>query len=214
MTSAVTKTVVSPELISKARTLLAQAKTLTEVLHVRSMAKAYEQYAKAALHSRKVAQEAAEIRLRSERKAGDFLKASRETGLRAGQGGDRAKSHDVILLRDLDVTGKQSSRWQAIAQVPEEVFESYIEERRKSELDELTTSGLMTQAKFHRKAEAGEQLRQAPPPLPDGPFQVIVIDPPWPYSQRRPTNDSRGYPAYSGMTLEEIEALPVASKAA
>jgi len=207
----------SPDLIKRAKDLLAKAGTLQEVLDVRSKAKAYEQYFRAALHSRVLAQDAAEIRLRSERKAGLLLAESKATGLRdAGRGGDRKSPlRDVsVILPDLGVSHIQSHRWQTIANIPEPVFEKYIEKARQSELDELTTSHLMTIAKFQRKDEQAEEIRKAPPVLPEGPFSVIVADPPWPYSQRRPTNDSRGYPSYSGMTMEDIEDLPVEDLAA
>jgi N6-adenosine-specific RNA methylase IME4 len=185
---------------------------LGEVLKIRNFAGAAEKYFRAAGHSREVAKEAAEIRLRAERKAGEILDQMKQRGERAGKGRPENKcdaaSH--LTLPDLGVHKKQASRWQQIAAVPAPVFENYIEERNKRDLDELTTSGLMTIAKFNGKHAKGDELRKAPPPLPTGPFGVVVADPPWPYSERRPTNDSRGYPAYSGMSLEEIEALPVA----
>src|SRR5262245_50743385 len=147
--TAVTKTVVSPEIISKSRMLLAEAKTLDEVLQVRNVARAAQQYFKAAGHSRRIAQEAAEIRLRAERKAGEILVETKERGERASasKGRPEKESH-VVTLSDLDITKMQSSRWQAIASVPEPVFEKYIEKGRASELDELTSSHLFTLAKF------------------------------------------------------------------
>lgn len=198
--------------------MLVQAQSLDKVLHVRGIASGYEKFFKAAGHSRGLAQEAAEVRLRAERKAGEILIVTAETGERdAGRGGDRKSPlHDARVksqLSDLGISYTQSHRWQQIARIPEKQFEKYIEERMKSPLDELTTSGLMTEAKFAAKHEKGDLIRQEPQPLPTGPFRVIVADPPWAYAERRPTNDSRGYPGYSGMTIEEICALPVAGLA-
>jgi len=207
----------SPDLLNRARSLLSQAQTLGEVLNVRNISLAAQHYFKAAEHSRQMAQDAAELRLRAERKAGQMLEQMAERGERAsGHGGDRKSSCTLQLdqLADLGIEKTQSHRWQQIASVPEPVFEKYIEEGRKSELNELTSSNLFTIAKFYRKAEQAEEIRKAPTPMPDGPFAVIVADPPWPYSQRRPTYDSRGYPAYSSMTIEEITAMPIAERAA
>jgi N6-adenosine-specific RNA methylase IME4 len=217
-TGIVPVTASSPELLSQARELLERAQSLEEVLHIRNGAKAAEQYFKAAEHSREMAKEAAEIRLRSERKAGQMLARMKETGEREGQGGDRkSNSQDgsLISLADLHISYNQSSRYQDIAAEPDELFEGYIEQAHKHEFHEMTTSGLRTYCKFYRKAEQAEAIRRQPQPLPTGPFHVIVVDPPWPYAMRRPTiNDSRGYPEYSGMSLEEINALPVSDLAA
>ena len=59
-----------------------------------------------------------------------------------------------------------------------------------------------------------DALREAPPPLPTGPFQVIVADPPWHYESRQGDATHRGAPPYPTMTLEEIWALPVPDIAA
>lgn len=207
-----------PAWIEKTRELLANAKTLDEVLHVRDSAKAAQTYFQAAKDTRGHAKIAAEIRLRAERKAGWILIETREKGQRRGQGGDqKSKLHDVSLIADLAklrIEPVQSHRWQQIARVPEELFEEYIAEALMNLMHELTTSGLTTAAKFHQREETAETLRADPAPLPEGPYRVIVADPPWPYAERRPTiNDSRGYPAYSGMTMDEIRALPVGNLA-
>lgn len=47
-----------------------------------------------------------------------------------------------------------------------------------------------------------KELDAAPPPLPTGPFQVIVVDPPWRYA----TGNDLPYPT---MTIEQIKAMPV-----
>jgi N6-adenosine-specific RNA methylase IME4 len=209
----------SPALISKARALLAKAETLDQVMNVRALAKAGEEYFrdfKTAIYSRKLAKEAAEIRLRAERKAGQILRQMAERGERAGRGGD--DNHRAMLqtatLPDLGIERTQSHRWQEIGVIAEPLFEAYIAEAHAKETHEMTTSGLRTLAKFDRKREQAEEISEEPEPLPRGPFRVIVVDPPWPYALRRPTvNDSRGYPEYAAMTLEEIQALPIAESA-
>jgi hypothetical protein len=71
-----------------------------------------------------MAQEAAEIRLRAERKAGQVLILMAVKGERdAGRGGDRkSPTHDEpVILADLGVERNQATRWQEIARVPEEL---------------------------------------------------------------------------------------------
>ena len=202
----------SPELLTRARGLLEKAQTLPEILNIRNMAGAAEKYFRAAVHTRAMAFEAAEIRLRAERKAGQVLMEMKERGERdAGSGGDRtARSHHatVLHLADLDINKSQSSRWQEIASVPDPLFEQYIQEGHQRENHELTTAGLKAVAKIERKDEQIEAIRRTPP-LPQGPFSVIVIDPPWPYAVRARDGTHRAGNPYPDMSLTEIKALPV-----
>jgi hypothetical protein len=46
---------------------------------------------------------------------------------------------------------------------------------------------------------------------PDGPFRVIIVDPPWAYNKRAEDPTHRGVTPYSGMAAEEIKALPVSN---
>jgi N6-adenosine-specific RNA methylase IME4 len=61
--------------------------------------------------------------------------------------------------------------------------------------------------------KAAEQIAAEPPPLPTGPFRVIVADPPWRYSARPDDPTHRAANPYPTMTVEEISALDVASRA-
>jgi N6-adenosine-specific RNA methylase IME4 len=66
--------------------------------------------------------------------------------------------------------------------------------------------------KFVRQKQA-EEIAKEPPPLPVGPFRVIVIDPPWTYENRAEDTSHRAANPYPSMTREEIMALPVADRA-
>ena len=61
--------------------------------------------------------------------------------------------------------------------------------------------------------QTAEAIRDEPPPLPDGPFRVIVADPPWRYDNRQQDVTQRGAVPYPSMTLEEIMDLDVGSHA-
>jgi N6-adenosine-specific RNA methylase IME4 len=64
-------------------------------------------------------------------------------------------------------------------------------------------------------AKQAELIRTEPPPLPgNGPYRVIVVDPPWPYGPRSEDDPSkRGVRPYPTMSIAEICALPVVSVA-
>lgn len=65
-----------------------------------------------------------------------------------------------------------------------------------------------------RIKQAAAQIAAEPPPLPQGPFRVIVADPPWQYEKHRLDPSQRGATPYPTMTLDAIKALPVADMAA
>ncbi len=64
-----------------------------------------------------------------------------------------------------------------------------------------------------RKASLAVKLRSVPMPSPNGPFRVIVVDPPWQYDKRKADITHRGRNPYPDMTIEEICALPVGALA-
>jgi N6-adenosine-specific RNA methylase IME4 len=192
--------------------LLKEAKTLTEVLAIHSMAKTAQHYFEYVVHAEGAAQHASEVRLRAERRAGEMLIEMAEKGERPL--GRKKESHDVTLSA-LDVTRMQSSRWQQIAAVPEELFEAYIAERRETESRKLIDqAGLLAIAKAQQKAAVAELIRNEPEPLPDGPYRVIVADPPWRYEKRSGDETHRSRVPYPDMSIEEIRDLPVGSRAA
>ncbi len=116
---------------------------------------------------------ATEIKLRAERRAGEIL---RETPKQHGsllQGNvllPRTDMRSARQLKELGVSQQESSRWQRIAKYSEEKFEIYIEHAQR-----LTQSAIL---------HAEQRLSTTPArplPMPNGKFNVIYADPPWPY---------------------------------
>lgn len=79
---------------------------------------------------------------------------------------------------------------------------------------ELTIQEARAALKAKKKAEIAEQIRKEPTPLPEGPYRVIVADPPWPYSNRADDNTHRARNPYPDATIEWMRDLPVAGRAA
>ena len=90
-------------------------------MKIRDQAEAARHYVKAAKMTTAMANRCAEIRIRAERKAGEMIRANPQIR----QGGDRkSKYHDDTLkLDDLGISKLQSSRWQKLANIPEETIE-------------------------------------------------------------------------------------------
>ena len=87
----------------------------------------------------------AEIKLRAERRCGELL-----ADMEKRDGGDaqRTRSQRVTesevppRLADMGISRMQSSRWQAIAAVPEAIFEEHVA-AVKAEAAELTSAGML-----------------------------------------------------------------------
>jgi N6-adenosine-specific RNA methylase IME4 len=60
-------------------------------------------------------------------------------------------------------------------------------------------------------ARESEKIRQEPQPLPQGPFRVGVVDPPWEYQDESYSLFRTNVTPYPVMTVEEIMALPIPS---
>ena len=77
----------------------------------------------------------AEIKIRTERKAGELIPDQITTG------GSGPKSHDATL-KGLGIEHNQSVRWQSVAAIPEEAIEDHIKEVYEFK-DELTTADFL-----------------------------------------------------------------------
>ena len=119
---------------------LAEAKTTDEVLHIRDKAEGMRAYAKMA-KNREMEMDAAEIRMRAERRLGEMIVAQKETeGLH--QGGNPREADAGLLLSHADKVSvkskptlaevgidlKLSSKAQKLAAVPEDEFEGMLGE--------------------------------------------------------------------------------------
>jgi hypothetical protein len=88
---------------------------------------------------------ATEIKVRAERRAGELLRASAESGERKGKGQSKEMSKAATLL-DLGITRDQSSRWQQVASIPAKHFEAAVQ-MAKNTAGEVTTAFLLREAK-------------------------------------------------------------------
>lgn len=142
--------------ISKARRALAKAKTLDDVLQIRDQAEAVRVYVKAASEGLETQNEAAEIKLTAERKAGEILaRMEKDCGGRPA----RNRSHDASgfsSLKELGIKKDQSSRWQKQATVPEDVFAKHVAECNEQGKELTQSSVLKLAGAGHVSQSTGE----------------------------------------------------------
>jgi hypothetical protein len=99
----------------------------------------------------------AEQKLRTQRILGELVKSGQANGelIKGDSGynqrGGHSSQEGPKTLNDVGLTAKQSHTFQQIADIPEETFEKFIEEKKQAVNDavkELTTSGLGTACKI------------------------------------------------------------------
>lgn len=126
---------------------IAEAHQVDEVKDLRDKALALEAYARQAKNL-DAERKACEIRLRAERRCGELLREQAASGGRATRGGDRDSNvvRDDIrnqpTLADLGITRDQSSKWQKLAGVDEDEFESALGDPN----EKPTTAGILRKA--------------------------------------------------------------------
>jgi hypothetical protein len=154
-----------------ARTALAECQRVDEVKDIRDKAQAMAAYARQAQDSELI-QYATEIKVRAERRCGELLRIAKESGELAPHGGDRKSESrsQPTNLKDVGISGDQSSRWQQLASMSEEHFETAVA-TAKDTAGQVTTAFMLREAqkaKPQGKAKTGpkaeairEELRAA-----------------------------------------------------
>lgn len=140
----------------QARRELALATNIDEVKDIRDKAEALRQYLRQAGQGLEMQNQCAEIKIRAEVRAGELLAETVEPGRPS------KRSHDATILPE-GISKTQSSRWQAMAGIPEGVREQHIAEV-KAEGGELTSAGLIRWAmglKKESKRRSAQAKRKA-----------------------------------------------------
>ena len=101
----------------------------------------------------------------------------------------------------IGISGRQ---WEKLNEIMESGDEKLIE-------DAVRTGRVNGVHKRLKIKEAAKQIASEPPPLPKGPFRVIVVDSPWEYYKRSHDSSHRGSNPYPSMSLKEIKSIDVNS---
>lgn len=205
-----------------ARRMLAEARTIIEVKDVADRAAALKEYGRLA-NDRRLEIDAAELRIRCERRLGEMIIASKKTGqVSRGQPPKNSSQSEEFFRVNLPKQGidhKLSSRAQNLASLSDRAIEARIarwREEAERGASRITVNLLRDDDKKARRAAREAELAEKILGLPDRRYAVILADPEWrfePYSRetgmdRAPENH------YPTSTTDKIAARPVAQIAA
>lgn len=128
--------------------MLAEAKTMDDILQVADIAEAAKAYARAAKLGMDAQNNAAEVAILARRKAGEYLsQLERKQGERNDITlSNVGQSEYSTTLEESGITRQDANRWMQVASVPEEQFREYIEDTKQAG-KELATSSVVKLAK-------------------------------------------------------------------
>jgi N6-adenosine-specific RNA methylase IME4 len=208
-----------------ARRALAEAHRVDEVKDIRDKAIAMQAYARQAKDTTLITQ-ATDIRMRAERRAGELLHEMAERGERRehSQRSRGATSTDLPpKLSDLGISKTQSSRWQRLAALDADTFESRVGAASKCAYDRMT-GRFLKEAEIARAQQRNAKLIEHGCTVDDlvalaesgKRFATIYGDPAWPWDSFGPLGRIRSCADHHYLlsTTEQIKALPVARLAA
>ena len=162
--------------LSKAREWLAKADDVLDVIDLRDKAAALEYYRRASKESLESQNEAAEIKVRAERRAGEIL-----AGMEKAKAGRPKKIPTTVVgisaekLADIGLSYNESSRLQAVAAVPADEFEQYVQQQKQSGR-EITTTDLRRMGQRQKRVQQKHaKLAAAPVPAASSPQTWKIV---------------------------------------
>lgn len=194
--------------LARIRAELSEVNGVDEAARLVDQAEAIRVLTSKAKMNLEIQNEAAETKLRCERRAGELI----ATTHRAGRGRPKML-HDETFLSDLGIERVKSHRWQTMAALPADEFEQHISKAKEAGR-ELTSVGVYRLGKQYTAKSAPAE----PQPTVTGVvgslseldgqrFATVYADPPWQYGNQgtRASTDNH----YGTMTVEQICAEPV-----
>ena len=184
---------------NKMKNAVIECHSVDEIKQLRDKAEAYRYALKQAKESPEVIRKAEEIKLRAERRAGELLKETPKA--KGNQYSANSQAVSEQKLSDMGITYNQSSKWQKIANIPEEKFENYLEVEK-----ELSTNGILN---YKKNIDRQQRVEETETPKLKGKYRVIYADPPWKYGSDYQGKFGHAKSHYSTMDLKELCDLPV-----
>jgi hypothetical protein len=156
--------------LEQACRLLAEVRTVPEARQLRDQAEVFRHYLSQQQGGFTAMQDAAEIKVRAERRLGELL---RET---VNHEGSKGVGRTMRPTLPEGVSKSDSSRWQQMARLPADEFERYLAQMRE-DLQPLTTAGaLRLVQRVGRSARSSPRRAEAIPFAPGQGSSPEVLD--------------------------------------
>lgn len=199
-----------------ARHAIAEARNIDEAKDIADKALALQAYARQAKDPEMEAW-VAEIRLRAKRRIGE-LSAGLETNEHRlhDRGSSNGTPTKISTLTAAGISKTEAHRCEQIAAIPAEVFETYITEKKQSgkavtgdEVERLVKKVERKSATVTRINDVNHAKTTSLDALINRgmKFGTIYADPPWLYGNQGTRGATSDH--YTGMTVDEIAALPI-----
>lgn len=185
----------------KIRTAIETTKDIETLTKIKDRLRAYQILAEQSKQSQEVQAKIAIYKARADRKCGEWLMDN----IKAGN--PQLSQHSTIGLKEVNLTRSESSRLQKIAAIPEDKFEGILQEA-EIETRKITSNMLVNIAK---ESERGERQNIPTPEPPKGLYDVIIIDPPWPYGTEYNKETRRIASPYKEMAIDELKQMVIPS---
>lgn len=206
-------------LYESARAALAEARRVDEVKDIRDKAEAIRAYARMAKDVQ-LEMDAAELRLRAERRLGIMLDQAKRDGILKGGRPSRSAENrsgeeqfSRITLDEIGIDRKLSSHAQKVGGIADRAFEAMVELTRKRIADSAyrEAKDVSTEAKKERRAIKEKVLAGIQCALPEKRYGVIYADPEWRFEvySRDTGMDRSADNHYPTSVTDEICARPV-----
>lgn len=147
------------QLRDNAKQQLAEIKTIETGLEYLNKVKAIETWVKAEKKDAELQNIIAEQKIRTQRILGELIIEGQQKGEIRKQNDNNYSSSNKQVLEDYGITKKESSAFQQIASLPDEIFEHHITEKKSRE---LTTSAMLFAAKEHEQYQKKEHAEWTP----------------------------------------------------
>lgn len=200
---------------------LQQIRDIETGMEYLSKVRAIEVWAKAEKKDAELQNMIAEQKVRTQRILGTLIKEGQQKGEIATQNDGYnmygVPDRDTIkTLSDIGISRKESSVFKAIADIPDDIFDRAIEERKNAAdktIAEITTTAMLKVANEMKKQQKRDFL-ETPPIETSKKYRVFYADPPWMYNEVQHASEGNFHYKplgvhYPSMTLEEIQALPI-----
>ena len=208
------------QLRDNAKQQLAEIRTIETGVEYLNKVKAIETWAKAEKKDAELQNIIAEQKLRTQRILGGLLN---ESDIGKGRPNKMSKTTTFNSLKDVGINRDQSSAFQKIASLPQEIFEEEIATAKEetNKRIELTTSRMLTAAKNYQKEDKKNEWQEKVNKEPqtnsfinifktDKKFRIIYADPAWSYNDKQDTTQLGGAAKhYDTMSTSNICSLPV-----